>query len=79
MYDVYTAQRMFHRRVLDRVIHRPTTGSDAFSVDSLSFLPSLLPSLPFFSPFSSPFSSSRPPRALLTCVCLCVSVSVQIP
>ena len=67
MHDTYTAQSTFHRRVLNRVIHRTITNSHAFSVNYYalrsSLLHFLLPSLPF---------SSR------VCVCSCVCVRVCV-
>ena len=67
MHNTYTAQTVFHRRVLDRVIHRTRTSPKAFPASSRRF--ALLFSLLF---------QSHVCVSVCLCVCLCVSVRVCV-
>ena len=77
---------MFHRIVLDRMIHRTRTRSEAFSVDSRALHPSLfsspvsylvVPSVEEETP-GKPEPSTERDRESGTCICMCVCMCVCV-
>ena len=72
MRETETAQSTFHRRALDRVMHRTRTGPDAFLAGSRGLHPSLLPPLRK----SCLCVCVSLCRCVVVSVCLCVCVCV---